>query len=187
LLRSKSLDSNSYNSGDWFNRLDFSGETSNWAVGLPANQQVSWPFMQPLLANPALKPTRIEIQAAAAHFREMLALRKSSRLFRLRSAEEVIQRLTFYNTGPSQLPGLLVMAIADPALNLDALYRLVVVLINGSKSSAAFANEAFIGVKLELHPILAASIDPIVRQSTFDPPDGAFSIPGRTTAVFVAR
>lgn len=187
LLRSKSLDSNSYNSGDWFNRLDFSGETNNWAVGLPANQQVSWPFMQPLLANPALKPTRQNIQAAAAHFQEMLSLRKSSRLFRLRNAEQVIQRLKFYNTGPGQLPGLLVMALANPDLDLDPQMRLSVVLINSCKTAVTYAEDAFTGVKLVLHPILAASQDPIVRQSSFDPADGAFSIPGRTTAVFVAR
>jgi pullulanase/glycogen debranching enzyme len=35
LLRSKSLDRDSYNSGDWFNRLDFTYQTNNFAVGLP--------------------------------------------------------------------------------------------------------------------------------------------------------
>ena len=35
LLRSKSLDRNSYNSGDWFNKLDFTSASNNWGVGLP--------------------------------------------------------------------------------------------------------------------------------------------------------
>src|SRR6185503_12518588 len=35
LLRSKSLDRNSYNSGDWFNKLDFTYGSNNWGVGLP--------------------------------------------------------------------------------------------------------------------------------------------------------
>ncbi len=35
LLRSKSFDRNSYNSGDWFNRLDWTYQTNNFAVGLP--------------------------------------------------------------------------------------------------------------------------------------------------------
>ena len=35
MLRSKDMDRNSYNSGDWFNRLDFTYETNNWGVGLP--------------------------------------------------------------------------------------------------------------------------------------------------------
>ncbi|MDY5131970.1 DUF3372 domain-containing protein, partial [Actinotignum timonense] len=34
LLRSKSLDRDSYNSGDHFNRLDFSGQSNNFGVGL---------------------------------------------------------------------------------------------------------------------------------------------------------
>ena len=34
LLRSKSLDRNSYNSGDWFNRLDFTYQSNNWGYRL---------------------------------------------------------------------------------------------------------------------------------------------------------
>jgi pullulanase len=35
LLRSKSMDRDSYNSGDWFNKLDFTYASNNWGVGLP--------------------------------------------------------------------------------------------------------------------------------------------------------
>ncbi len=35
ILRSKSGDENSYDSGDWFNRLDFSYQHNGWASGLP--------------------------------------------------------------------------------------------------------------------------------------------------------
>ena len=35
LLRSKSLDRNSYNSGDWFNRIDWSARESTFGSGLP--------------------------------------------------------------------------------------------------------------------------------------------------------
>ncbi len=35
LLRSKSTDRDSFNWGDWFNKLDFSGQDNNWAVGSP--------------------------------------------------------------------------------------------------------------------------------------------------------
>ena len=50
---------------------------------------------------------------AREHFREMLAIRQSSPLFRLRTAPEVISRLAFHNTGPSQVPGLIVMSLDD--------------------------------------------------------------------------
>ncbi|XP_071734592.1 pullulanase 1, chloroplastic isoform X2 [Rutidosis leptorrhynchoides] len=44
ILRSKSLDRDSYNSGDWFNRLDFSYNSNNWGVGLPpkGKNEKSW-------------------------------------------------------------------------------------------------------------------------------------------------
>jgi pullulanase len=35
ILRSKSFDKNSFNSGDWFNKLDWTYQTNNFAVGLP--------------------------------------------------------------------------------------------------------------------------------------------------------
>ena len=38
LLRSKSLDRNSYNSGDWFNRVDWSARESTWGSGLPPRE-----------------------------------------------------------------------------------------------------------------------------------------------------
>ncbi len=58
LLRSKSLDRNSYDSGDWFNRLDWTGTDNGFGHGLPpeADNGAKWPFMKPLLANAALKP-----------------------------------------------------------------------------------------------------------------------------------
>jgi len=50
-------------------------------------------------------------QRAFDHVREMLRIRKSSTLFRLRDAEQVNLRVKFYNTGPSQLPGVIAMGI----------------------------------------------------------------------------
>ncbi|XP_048637137.1 pullulanase 1, chloroplastic-like [Brassica napus] len=46
ILHSKSLDRDSYNSGDWFNRLDFSYKSNNWGVGLPpkGKNKYSWPL-----------------------------------------------------------------------------------------------------------------------------------------------
>ena len=57
LLRSKSFDRDSYNSGDWFNRLDFTYQANNYGVGLPVagKNQDNWVIMQPRLANPDLK------------------------------------------------------------------------------------------------------------------------------------
>ena len=53
LLRSKSLDRNSYNSGDWFNRIDWGATESTWGSGLPprGDNESKWGFMRPLLAD----------------------------------------------------------------------------------------------------------------------------------------
>ena len=47
LLRSKDMDQNSYNSGDWFNKIDWTGQTANWGIGLPiaSQNQGQWPLM----------------------------------------------------------------------------------------------------------------------------------------------
>ena len=64
MLRSKSLDRDSFNSGDWFNRLDFTNQSNNWGVGLPVAEKnaSNWPIQGPLLANPVLAPTPTDIE-----------------------------------------------------------------------------------------------------------------------------
>ncbi len=58
MLRSKSFDRDSFNSGDWFNSLDFSYETTNYGVGLPVAEknESDWYLIAPRLADPALAP-----------------------------------------------------------------------------------------------------------------------------------
>ena len=41
------------------------------------------------------------------------------------------------------------------------------------------------GQDFRLHPIQASSVDPVVQTAAFDAAAGAFSVPGRTVAVFV--
>ena len=73
LLRSKSLDRNSYNSGDWFNKLDFSYETNNWGVGLPpgGGNEDNWPLMSRLLGTLSA-PTETDIRRSAKHLQTCL-------------------------------------------------------------------------------------------------------------------
>jgi pullulanase/glycogen debranching enzyme len=194
MLRSKSFDRDSYNSGDWFNRLDFSYMSNNFGVGLPLEQQnrANWPLMQPLLANPNLKPQRTDILHAVEHFREMLRIRKSSRLFRMRTAEAIQAQLKFLNTGPHQIPGLIVMHLSAAEMDRDDAhdahdYRQIVVLLNATGQPQTFSAADFAGACLSLHPVLVTSYDPVVRTASFDRTTGTFTVPGRTTAVFVER
>jgi pullulanase-type alpha-1,6-glucosidase len=188
LLRSKSLDRNSYNSGDWFNKLDFGYTSNNWGVGLPParDNQTNWPIMQPLLASPALEPSRPDILEAHAHFQEILAIRRSSRLFRLRTAGEIAARLRFDNTGPSQIPGLIVLRLTDSDGGVDRRNSLIVALINANDEGQSFQASDLAGSALRLHPIQAVSHDPAVRTASFASSTGTFFVPGRTAAVFVS-
>lgn len=190
LLRSKSLDSNSYNSGDWFNKLDWTYRSDNWGVGLPPAQsnESNWPVFQPLLANPALRPARANILDAFDHFREMLEIRKSSPLFRLRTGAQIKRQVSFLNTGPDQVPGLIVMSISDNGpVDLDPRHDRIVVLFNANDQAQTFADASLAGLRLALHPVQAHSADPVVRRARFDAASGTFSVPARTTAVFVLR
>lgn len=190
LLRSKSLDRDSYNSGDWFNRLDFTYQSNNWGVGLPVagKNQDNWDIMAPLLANPALMPAPADIVQMTEMYQELLAIRASSELFRLETAEQIQERVVFHNTGPDQLPGLIVMSISDlTTVDLDRYYEFIVVLVNANDEAQSFTQTDLVGVDLQLHEVQAGSDDLIVQTSSYNSTTGTFALPGRTTAVFVLR
>ena len=116
----------------------------------------------------------------------MAALRASSPLFRLPTAEAVQARLTFLNTGPEQLPGVIVMSLSDTVGDdLDPTADRLVVIFNADDEPITFAAPAWAGREMALHPVLAASADATVLESSWDAAAGAFTVPGRTTAVFV--
>jgi pullulanase len=186
ILRSKSEDRNSYNSGDWFNRIDWTLKSNNWGVGLPpANgNQNDWSIIGPALADPNLKPSAQDIEGTYRHMLEMLVIRKTSKLFRLRSADEIKKAVSFYNTGPTQTPGLIVERIANTDRFCVGASQ-AVVLVNATPQLQTFSNADFRKQPLWLHPVQALSQDPLVRTSRFDGRTGTFTIPPRTTSVFI--
>ena len=56
---------------------------------------------------------------------------------------------------------------------------------NANDEPQTFADSAFREQAFVLHPLQVASHDPIVRTASFNPAEGAFTVPGRTAAVFV--
>ncbi|MGC8800011.1 MAG: pullulanase-type alpha-1,6-glucosidase [Chloroflexus sp.] len=187
LLRSKSLDRNSYNSSDWFNRIDWRGQENTFGSGLPPawDNQSNWPIMAPLLANPDLKPDEALMRATYDHFREMLRIRRSTPLFRLRTGEEVERMVSFFNNGPDQIPGLIVMSISDNGVTrVDPNIGQVVVLFNARPDTVTITIPELANGDLRLHDVQVASSDERVTQSRYQV-DGTFSVPARTTAVFV--
>jgi pullulanase/glycogen debranching enzyme len=185
LLRSKSEDKNSYDSGDWFNRIDWTGATSNWKVGLPqqGDNSADWPFIKAVFALGAAAPSAGDIAAARAHFVEMLKVRKSEPLLRLQTAADVKTRVDFQNVGPTQVPGVIVMTVTDgtcAGADLDPARDAVVVIINADKVSHDVSVAGATG--FTLHPVLAASADDTVRSAAFG--GGMFTVPARSSAVF---
>jgi pullulanase/glycogen debranching enzyme len=184
ILRSKSLDRNSYDSGDWFNRLDWTYQTNNWGVGLPIEGTDRWDIYTPLLADPALKPSSQQITNAASIFREFLQIRKSSPLFRLTTEEQVTSSVSFLNTGPDQTPGLIVMRLVDTN-QIDPTYSEILVFFNANQETITISDSTWIGAGFALHPVLVNSVDAVAAKAAFNATAGTFSIPPLTTSVFV--
>nr|WP_216853726.1 pullulanase-type alpha-1,6-glucosidase [Phytoactinopolyspora halotolerans] len=185
LLRSKSLDRNSYDSGDWYNRIDWTGEENTFGSGLPPapDNEAKWDFMRPLLADPALKPSPSDMAAATAAAQDLLRIRYSSPLFRLGSAELIQERVSF-GGGADQTPGIIVMEIADGSgsgdgSDIDPQRERIVVVFNATPE----AQTVSVGdpASLQLHAIQADGSDNVVKDTEVGA-DGV-TVPARTVAV----
>jgi pullulanase len=188
LLRSKDMDQNSYDSGDWFNKIDWSGQTANWGIGLPIASQNGgqWSIMTPLLSDPAYTPQPQNIAYSGNAFREFLQIRYSSRLFRMPTFAEVQRNLTFLNTGPNQVPGLIVMRLNANGGDYGR-YTNILVVFNATNQQVTFTDGSLTGLHLRLHPVQRSSNDPLTRQNSFNSRAGSATVAGLTTAVFVSE
>src|SRR5699024_10470154 len=189
ILRSKSLDRNSYNSGDHFNRVDWSLQDNNFGVGLPmaADNESKWDLMAPLLASSDLKPDPQEISRAGEMSQELLELRFSTDLFRLGSAELIQEKVTFPEAGADAAPGLIVMSIDDRAgTDVDPDLEGVLAVFNAGPEPITREIDGFAGREFELSPVQQSGVDEVVQDTTWSADTGAVTIPGRTVAVLVA-
>src|SRR5471032_2923718 len=189
ILRSKSLDRNSFESGDWFNRIDWSYRDNNYGVGAPpaADNGKDYAIIKPLLANAAIKPTPADIAYARDAFRDLLRIRASSTLFRLRTAADIKQRLRFYNTGPEQVPTLTVAHIAGEGY-AGANFKSLTYLINVDKVAHSVTVAEEKNHAYRLHPVhtAAGAADQRPAQSAhYNAADGSFTVPPRSAVVFV--
>jgi pullulanase-type alpha-1,6-glucosidase len=188
ILRSKSMDRNSFESGDWFNRVDWTYQTNYFGSGLPpaADNGKDYALLQPLLANPALRPTPVDIAFARDTFRDLLRIRASSTLFRMRTAEDIRQRLHFLNTGPEQV-ATVVAARLDGAGYEGAGFKTVAYFINVDKVEQTIVAAGEAGKSYRLHPVhvAAGAGDKRASEARYDAATGSFSIPARTAVVFV--
>ncbi|MBB6065233.1 pullulanase-type alpha-1,6-glucosidase [Pseudoxanthomonas broegbernensis] len=188
-LRSKSMDRNSFDSGDWFNRMDWTYRDNFFGTGLPpaSGNGQDWPWIAPRLADASIKPAPADIAFARDALRDLLRIRASSSLFRLRSAEEVSARLVFPNSGPAQNP-LAIAGHLDGRGHPGAGFGQVLYLINAAPQAQVLELPSERGKRYVLHPVHRApgAADHRPReQARFDSARGRFTVPPRTALVYV--
>lgn len=178
LLRSKSLDRNSFDSGDWFNALHWDCRDGNgFGRGLPpaADNQDKWPYAKPLLTNASLTPGCEQITATTTAYQDLLAIRTGEPAFSRTTAEQVQESLEFPLSGTDETPGVITMKLGD----------LVVVFNATPKRQDQRITDAR-GHGYALHPVQARGADPVVTSSAYARSSGTFTVPARTVAVFSA-
>ncbi|QPL06455.1 pullulanase-type alpha-1,6-glucosidase [Actinomyces respiraculi] len=205
ILRSKSLDRDSYNSGDHFNAIDWTYQTNGYGNGLPVASANSskWDIMRPLLEDPTLKPSPQDIATSQAQVLDLLRIRSSTPLFHLGSAELIQERVSFPNSGQGATPGVIAMLIEDRPLpgagiaagtmraaststaDIDPQVGALLAVFNATDEPVAETITDLQGRQFVLHSVQAEGADPVVRTSTFDAATGTATVPARTVAVYV--
>ena len=188
LLRSKSLDRNSYNSGDWFNRIDFSGKENTFGSGLPmeADNGEKWDLMAPLLKDPQLKPDAKDMAQSESAALDLLRTRREVGLLRLGSADLIEKKVSFPLSGPDADPGIIVMHIDDTVgENVDGAHDGALVVFNASPGDYTETLDDLVGRNYALAKSLADGSDERVKKTSFDSATGELVIPARTAAVLV--
>jgi pullulanase len=185
LLRSKSFDDNSYDSGDWFNAIHWDCRSGNgFGRGLPlaSSAQDNWPDARPLLATTALVPDCPTITATSAQYQQFTDIKRSSPLFSLTTAAAVQKRVSFPLSGTAaELPGVITEHLDGAGLNT---YRSITVIYNATPAAVTQALPALAGTREMLHPVQKNGADPLVKHAAFNPTTGTFTVPPSTVAVF---
>ncbi|MFJ5139111.1 pullulanase-type alpha-1,6-glucosidase [Streptomyces sp. NPDC088707] len=179
LLRSKSLDRNSYDSGDWFNAIHWDcGDGNGFGRGLPPapDNKAKWGYGKPLLVNPALNVGCAQIDGASAAYRDLQKIRTTEPAFSLATADRVQDALSFPLSGPEETPGVITMRLGD-----------LVVVFNASTRQQTQRAPGLAGTSYALHPVQANGSDTVVKTSSYEPGSGTFTVPARTVAVFTAK
>ncbi|MEU0024229.1 pullulanase-type alpha-1,6-glucosidase [Streptomyces sp. NPDC006335] len=175
LLRSKSLDRNSFDSGDWFNAIHWNCQDGNgFGRGLPmaADNASKWPYAKPLLGS--VKVGCAQIQGASAAYQDLLRIRTTEKAFSLGTADQVQSRLSFPLSGKDETPGVITMELGD-----------LVVVFNATPTAQDQRIGTLAGSTYRLHPVQAAGADSTVKRASYEKDSGTFAVPARTVAVFV--
>jgi hypothetical protein len=127
----------------------------------------------------ASRPTPAEIRWARGASLDLLRIRASSTLFRLRTADDVRRRLHFRNVGPAQDPAVLV-GLLDGSGYPGAGFGEVLYLVNVSGAERAVTVPEAAGKAYVLHPVhrAADAADRTARAARVDAASGQVHGPG---------
>ncbi|CAH0526355.1 pullulanase-type alpha-1,6-glucosidase [Vibrio hippocampi] len=192
LLRSKSMQRDSYDFGDWYNRVDFSLQDNNWDKGLPAKEkdEANYELIEKVLTQQA-DPQATQIEQMFDFYQELLQVRTSTALLTLPDAQQILSRVDFRNTGPEQTAGLIVMTIDNgntQETDIDSRYNSVVVMINATpetQTATHFIDHNGDPITLGDFELIETHADTRSIAGSASFADGKFSVPAWSAAVFV--
>ncbi|MFD9463842.1 pullulanase-type alpha-1,6-glucosidase, partial [Streptomyces sp. NPDC060027] len=174
LLRSKSLDRNSFDSGDWFNAIHWNCQDGNgFGRGLPpaTDNASKWPYATPLLTT--VKVGCGQIDGASAAYQDLQRIRTGEKVFSLSTAGQVQSTLSFPLSGKDETPGVITARLGD-----------LVIVFNATPEKQEQTVGSLAGKAYALHPVQASGADSVVKSSSYAKDTGSFTVPARTVAVF---
>ena len=189
ILRSKSLDGNSYDSGDLFNVLDWTYQHNSFGTAVPELQgsAEAKALSLSLLKDDTLRPAGADIAWTLDAHKDLLKIRKSSQLFRLPTAQDVQVRLTFFNTGSQGDARLIAGHLQGHDLK-D--FAELIYFVNVSEQAQALRIDSLANKAFELHPVQASAQAADQRPRTlakYDRLKGEFEVPARSAVVYVVK
>lgn len=179
ILRSKSGDTDSYDSGDWFNHIRFDYESNNWGRGLPPSfkNYNEWSFWYPRLSDVKTQISKIEISNNLKIFKAFLKIRNSSSLFSPKNVIEVQKTVRFFDNDFTQIPGFIALSLKNEKEEL-------VILFNVNRWGVDFVHP-LLKNGYEIHPELTTNVDQELKNMSLV--GDKIYLPGRTVVVLVPR
>jgi hypothetical protein len=189
IMRSKSLDGNSYDSGDLFNVLDWSYQSNSFGTAVPdlLGSPEANALSRALLKDDQLKPSAADVLWTRNAHLDLLKIRKSSKLFRLETAQDVQVRLTFFNTDSQADPRVIAGHLQGHDLN-D--FAELVYVVNVTEQAQSLEIPSLAEKAFELHPVQASAQAADTRprdNAKYQKATGTFDIPARSAVVFVVK
>ncbi|QWW19234.1 DUF3372 domain-containing protein [Schaalia sp. 19OD2882] len=199
VLRSKSLDRDSFDSGVAVNAVDWSLSTHGFGTGLPGwgKNGRRWDLMRPLLRNRLLHPSRADMELARDMALDLLRVRSSTPLFALGTGARVRERMRVpalevlsggIDRDGRRVPGVVALVVEDApggqtGQDLDPRVDSMLIALNPAPWQVHVRVQDLVGRDLRVHPLLAHGADPLAGQVAWEASQGVLSLPGRTASV----